>query len=458
MRFEDRTDAGRQLAERLIHLRSERPIVVALPRGGVPVGYQIARALDAPLDVLIARKLGAPGQPELGIGAIAQGGALYLHREILQMLGVPRDYLERVAAAELAEIERRLRRYRGSRPPLDVHDRTAIVVDDGLATGVTMHAAVRALREQQPRRLVLAVPVGAPETVESFRDEVDEVVVLQTPAQFHAVGLWYRDFTQTTDEEVLELLARAERERAAQPSAAAVPPGNPGSAAVREHAVRLPADGVMLDGDLALPPGARGVVLFAHGSGSSRHSPRNRYVARVLREAGLGTLLMDLLTREEEALDSFTGQLRFDIDLLAARLVAATDWLQRAPETRGLPVGYFGASTGGGAARVAAAQRPDVVAAIVSRGGRPDLAGRALPAVRAPTLLLVGGDDEPVIGMNEEAMEQMRARVKLSIIPGATHLFEEPGTLEQVAQQAAEWFVQHLQPTAQPKVPPQPRR
>jgi dienelactone hydrolase len=186
-------------------------------------------------------------------------------------------------------------------------------------------------------------------------------------------------------------------------------------------------------------------VLFAHGSGSSRHSPRNRYVAGVLRAAGLATLLMDLLTPEEEAEDRYTGHLRFDIDLLAERLVAATDWLAQQPQTAGWPVGYFGASTGAGAALVAAARRPDAVGAVVSRGGRPDLAGAALARVKAPTLLIVGGRDEPVIALNQQALGRLGAAVKkLVIVPGATHLFEEPGALEEVARLASGWFTRHL--------------
>ena len=204
----------------------------------------------------------------------------------------------------------------------------------------------------------------------------------------------------------------------------------------------------MLEGNLGVPDGARGVVLFAHGSGSGRHSPRNRYVAQVLREAGLATLLIDLLTAEEEEVDLQTRHLRFDIGLLAERLVGATEWLERNPDTQDLRVGYFGASTGAGAALVAAAEHPEPVGAIVSRGGRPDLAGPALPRVTAPTLLIVGGNDVPVIGMNQEAMEQLRTEKRLEIVPGATHLFEEPGALEEVARLAADWFVRHLNPDA----------
>jgi putative phosphoribosyl transferase len=199
-----------------------------------------------------------------------------------------------------------------------------------------------------------------------------------------------------------------------------------------------------LEGNLLLPANAAGIVLFAHGSGSSRFSSRNRYVAEQLREAGLGTLLIDLLTAEEEQIDMRTAHLRFDIDLLADRLLGAIEWLEQEKATQAMKVGLFGASTGGGAALVAAARRPDRVAAVVSRGGRPDLAGPSLPHVEAPTLLIVGGDDTPVIAMNRDAYQQMQCVRRLEIVPGATHLFEEPGALEQVAQLAGSWFTSHL--------------
>jgi len=207
--------------------------------------------------------------------------------------------------------------------------------------------------------------------------------------------------------------------------------------------VRIPAGPATLLGDLTIVDEAAALVLFAHGSGSSRHSPRNQFVARTLNNAGLATLLFDLLTGEEELVDSRTAELRFDIDLLAERLVHATKWMKEQKETRDLRVGYFGSSTGGAAALVAAAELPEDIAAIVSRGGRPDLAGDALPKVKAPTLLIVGGEDHVVIGMNEEAHAQMRCEVKIDIVPGATHLFEEPGALERVADLAADWFLLH---------------
>ncbi len=217
-----------------------------------------------------------------------------------------------------------------------------------------------------------------------------------------------------------------------------------GQLTIDEREVRIPVGDVTLGGTLAVPEDAHGIVVFAHGSGSSRYSPRNRFVAQELQHGGLATLLMDLLTRDEEDMDRRTGHIRFDIELLANRLAGATDWLGETPATSDLRVGYFGASTGGGAALVAAAMRTDAVHAVVSRGGRPDLAGGSLALVQAPTLLIVGSRDTPVIGMNEDAMSRMRAPVRLEIVIGASHLFEEPGTLEEVARLARTWLVRHL--------------
>ena len=214
------------------------------------------------------------------------------------------------------------------------------------------------------------------------------------------------------------------------------------SIAIVEQEVKIGPEG--LSGDLVLPDQASGIALFAHGSGSSRHSPRNRYVAGVLQRGGFATLLLDLLTAAEEEVDIPTGHLRFDIGLLAERLLEATDWLQREPKTRALRMGYFGASTGAGAALVASAERSALIKAVVSRGGRPDLAGAALSRVRAPTLLIVGGEDHTVIRLNQKAMAALRCEKQLSVVPGATHLFEETGTLEEAAKLARNWFEAHL--------------
>lgn len=211
-----------------------------------------------------------------------------------------------------------------------------------------------------------------------------------------------------------------------------------------ENEIAIEVGRVILEGTLGLPEGTNSIVLFAHGSGSSRHSPRNRYVARVLQSHGVGTLLLDLLTRDEEGVDEITGEIRFNIPFLASRLKDATRWVTRRPDLKDVKLGYFGASTGAAAALVAAAEMPEKIDAIVSRGGRPDLAGNALKSVRCPTLLIVGGDDEPVIEMNQDALSKLSCEKKLIIVPGATHLFEEPGALEEVARLAAGWFTQHL--------------
>ncbi len=430
-RFADRHAAGRELAERLGPLAAEEPVVVGLARGGVPVAYEVAHALGAPLDVLVVRKIGAPDNQEYGIGAVAEDDVRLLNEWAVRRLCVSHEELEAAIGRARAEIDARVERYRGRRPRVDVEGRTVIVVDDGLATGGTARAAVRAVRGRHPRRVILAVPVGSPETVAALREEADEVVCLLEPEALMAVGAWYEDFSPTRDEQVIGLLA----------GAAVDPPVR--RASVREVLIPLGPAGEIV-GDLVVPEPARGHVLFAHGSGSSRRSPRNRQVAAVLNGHGLATLLADLLTLDEE-LDRAKV---FDIPLLAGRLVAATAWARSEPRVAALPIGYFGASTGAGAALWAAAELGDQIGAVVSRGGRPDLAAPRLGDVRAPTLLIVGSHDEVVLELNREAHEEMRAPCALAIVPGATHLFEEPGALEEVSDLAADWFEQHLVPTA----------
>jgi predicted phosphoribosyltransferase len=216
--FEDRRDAGRRLAGKLVRFKDERTVVFALPRGGVPVGYEISRAIEAPLDVFVSRKLGAPDQPEFGIGAVAAGGVRVLNQDVVRRLGIPDDYVQKITAQELAEVGRRLRYFRGERPETEVVGRTVILVDDGLATGVTARAAVQALRLRKPRRLILAAPVCAAQTAALFKRAVDELICLEAPSDLGAIGFWYRNFEQTSDEEVVELLERARSERGAEGS------------------------------------------------------------------------------------------------------------------------------------------------------------------------------------------------------------------------------------------------
>ncbi len=447
MRFHDRKEAGQHLAALLQRYRDKDPIVLALPRGGVPVGFEVARALGAPLDVVVVRKIGAPQCPEYAIGAIAEGGAVFIEPDAVTEAGIDEAELAAAAEKEAVELERRVRIYRGDRPFPDVRGRTAILVDDGIATGRTARAAIRAVREFRPGRLVLAAPVVASESAPVLRAEVDDLVYIHAPEHFIAVGVWFERFEQTTDEEVVSLLAQARRvlagrddARAWEQDEASIDPP-----LVEEREVTIPVGEHEIRANLAVPPAARGIVLFAHGSGSSRFSPRNLHVAQALREAGLATLLLDLLTADEEEEDQVSGRLRFHIDFLAERLVTATRFVLESESTGQLPVGFFGASTGAAAALVAAAELPTVVAAVVSRGGRPDLAGPSvLRRVRAPTLLIVGGRDEIVLDLNRAALEQLAAEKKLVVVPGASHLFEEPGRLDVVADLAAGWFNRHL--------------
>lgn len=277
--------------------------------------------------------------------------------------------------------------------------------------------------------MVLAVPACAPDTASRLANVADDVVCVIAPQRFAAVGQWYERFGRTTDAEVIDLLSRAAIAADSSPTTG-------------PRSVSIAAPGLTLAADLTIPEQPTGVVLFAHGSGSGRHSPRNRMVAAHLQRRHLATLLLDLLTPAEEQLDQRSGHVRFDVDLLADRLFAATAWVANRPDTRSLPVGYFGASTG--AALLAAGRHPEQVAAIVSRGGRPDLAAPHLRDVRAATLLIVGGRDTAVIEFNRQAMAQIHAECHLEIVPGATHLFEEPGAIERVADLAGDWFERHI--------------
>lgn len=431
MVFADRDDAGRRLAARLAHLRGEPAVVLGLPRGGVPVAFQVARALGAPLDVVVVRKLGVPRQPELAMGAVGEGGVRVINRGVVRTAGVPEKVLAAAVARERDAVEARAARYRARWPRGPLDGRTAVVVDDGIATGATARAACRVARARGAGRVVLAVPVAPPGWQARIDGDADELVCVETPTVFFAIGQHYASFPQVSDDEVLACLRRAA--------------GNAGLPVATQEEVKPVAGPALLAGDLTVPENAPGIVVFAHGSGSGRHSPRNRHVARILNGAGLGTLLFDLLTPEEELNRANV----FDIGLLAGRLAEVTRWLRAQPGAEGAAIGYFGASTGAAAALWAAAEPGAGIAAVVSRGGRPDLARPRLSAVTSPVLLIVGGNDEVVLDLNRRAQAELRCANDLAVVPGAGHLFEEPGTLDAAAALARDWFTSHLahQPT-----------
>ncbi len=423
--FDDRKEAGVLLAERLKGYKGRvDALVLALPRGGVSTGLEIARILGVPLDVLIVRKIGFPGQPEFAIGAVSETGAVVLNEQVISSYEVSPAYIEREVSKQKEEISRRIKLYRGGKGIGRLEGKTVILVDDGVATGATVKAAIETLRHEKLKELVVAIPVSPPSTAKELEGMSDRLVCLETPWDFQAVGAHYRDFTQVEDEEVVEMLK--------------------GQAAKDTEAdVEIEIGPVTLYGTLHLPKGARGIVVFAHGSGSSRLSPRNRFVAEMLHEAGIGTLLFDLLTEKEDLI----YENRFDIELLTERLKAVTLWLKDRPDAKGLDIGYFGASTGAPAALGAAAALPSgTIKAVVSRGGRPDLASKALPHVSTPTLLIVGGLDDIVIELNREAFTLIKTKDKeLKIVPGASHLFEEPGKLEEMARLAVKWFKKYIE-------------
>jgi putative phosphoribosyl transferase len=420
--FTDRLDAGRRLAQSVIASGLTGDLVVlGIPRGGVPVAAQVADELQAPLDVIVVRKLGVPSQPELALGAVGEDRVRVLNEDVMHQASVGPAAVQALSEREWAEVERRATEYRAARPRESLVDRTALVIDDGVATGATARAACQIASEQGARRVVMAVPVAPLGWTRAFRDVADECIALETPTDFLAVGAHYRDFRPTTDEEVM-LCLTAEA-------------GSPSS-----RSVAVPVGNALLAGVISLPAVPKGLIVFAHGSGSSHRSVRNRFVAERLNEAGFATALVDLLTEQEDE----DRQLVFDIGFLTGRLLRLTEWLRDQPPLKSLPVGFFGASTGAAAALAAAAVLGHEPFAVVSRGGRPDLALTALPDVTAPTLLIVGGDDTTVLGLNRRALAEFRCPADLLVVPGATHLFAESGALAAAAAAATDWFLGHV--------------
>lgn len=423
--FHDRAEAGRRLADHLTSRPSsqpaaragDRPLVLALPRGGLPVALPVAAALGADLDVLVVRKVGVPGNPEFAMGAVGEGGVLVLDDTVVRRLGITEAQVAQVVGRERNEVERRVQAYRRSRPAAKLDGRNIVIVDDGLATGSTAAAAVQVARQQGARHITLAAPVGSHEACLRLNALADHVVCLATPDPFRAVGEHYDTFTQLTDDDVVAVLDAAH------------------DLGVDEE-VLIEAAGVALAGHLMVPAEASGVVVFAHGTGSDRHSRRNRSVAEALQAAGLGTLLVDLVA------ESDAGR-TIDVTTASRRLIAVAEWVRmKCPQGS---VGYYGSSSGAAVALAAAAQRPDLVRAVVSRGGRPDLASAWLPDVAAPTLFIVGDRDQAVLEVNREAERHLTCPHLLRIVNGAGHLFEEEGTLVQAGALARTWFLHHLQ-------------
>lgn len=421
MNFKDRNEAGELLAERLFEeWKESNPVIEALTRGGVPVAYPISKKLNSDLDILVVGKIGAPSNPEFALGAVTEDQKIWINREALSMLSVDQTELDQLIQSTIKQIKNKTKTFRNGRPPIDIQNRPVILVDDGLATGSTLLAAVSSLKSRGASMIVVAVPVASQGGMKLVKAKADQVVSLYEPQHFFAVGEWYQDFSQVSDEEVVQILERSRQ----------LP-----KHWVINRSVKIQTEDVELEGELSIPNQPKAWILFAHGSGSSRLSPRNLKVSKKLNEAGFATLLFDLLNLDE----SQDREKVFDIELLSYRLFLATKWLKTLPEWKSLPIGYFGASTGAAAALQAAALFEPDIYSIVSRGGRPDLVLLQLDKVTCPVLLIVGGEDFPVIEMNRKAYEKL-SHAKLEIVPLASHLFEEPGALEKVIELSIRWF------------------
>ena len=447
MPFLDRADAGRRLASLLASqpaiVRGAGSVVLGLPRGGIPVAYEIARALDAPLDVILVRKVGLPAQPELAMGAIGEDGVRVVNDEVVQAERVTERQFAEVEELERAELGRRAERYRADHPRVPLAGKTAIVVDDGIATGSTARAACQVARAHGAARVVLAVPLAPQASIDALASVADDVVCAEVPEPFLAIGQWYVDFAQTADAEVVDLLKRAGQGPGADDRAPA------------ERDVIVLAGTVPLPGRLTVPAGARGVVVFAHGSGSGRSSPRNMFVAErpargragqpALRPAhpGRGSRPGQRVRHRPAGRQAVRGH------QLAARPAGAGTGPGRL--LRGQHRGGRGAA---GRRRIRRRQpcAPGPAPPAITGRSRPWSPGAAVPTwpgrrwarCATPTLLLVGGLDDRVLELNEAARAQLRGESQLVVIPGAGHLFAEPGTLEQVASLARDWFAHYL--------------
>ncbi len=410
--FENRIEAAELLVPLLQDLKDQNPLILAVPRGAIPMGRILATALNGELNILLVRKIRHPFHPELAIGAVTEFGDVI----VTPPESLSSDEIERAALQEIQALEKKRARYTGQHKMVDVQGRTVVLVDDGVATGSTLAAGIRSLKSQGAHRIIVAVPVSSESAVSRLQAEGAEVRAYYVPQFFGAVSYFYKDFPQISDSEVGEFFR------------------------VQSVQVEIANGKEKYKAVLGKALSPKGFVLFVSGSSGGRLNPRNQYLADFLNRQGISTMLVDLLSEEESKDKSNT----FDIQLLADRVLKFTEWIERSPEFRHLPLGYIGANTGAGAALRAVVVAGARVSAVVSRGGRPDLAGDILAKVQTPTLLLVGGKDHLVVDLNESAFRKLKAEKRMEVIPRASHLFEEPGTLQQVAELTADWFQKYF--------------
>ena len=464
-RFCDRAHAGQALARTLRRVDLGGDVtVIGLACGGVPVAREVADALGVPLGVMVSRKIGVPGIEEVALGAVAEGSDRVVADDMAWYIGVPSRLVDRLAAQERVEVERRAQVYRAGRPLPDVKNRTVILVDDGLATGATLRAAALAIRNDGPRRIIAAVPVASLTGAAEVRIDVDDMVATITPRKLDTIASWYDDYTPVRDDEVLGYLGHPTRmgivngrhaftdiRRDVGNRIAPLLLRDDSWPAATEEAVAIPGFGGALiaefGGPQTLPGGeqpdaagnARGLVILTNGDGGSRHSYRNRYLAGRLRLDGYATLRVDLLTADERREEAGTSA-HCDLDRITRRLTFVCDWVAQAKVEGAHRTILIGASTGAAAALATAARRPTLVHAVVARAGRVELAADVLPQVSTPVLLIVGATDRDAIRRNGEAMRALPRGALLIRVPRAGHTFTEPGALGAVAEQAVRWL------------------
>jgi len=465
--FCDRAHAGQALARTLRTFKWEsNVIVIGLPSGGIPIAREVADTLKAPLDVLVSRKVGVPGIEEVALGAVAEGTDRVVADAMAWYIGVPSRIVDRLAARERVEVERRAQMYRNGGPLPDVKGRTVILVDDGLATGATLRAAAFAIRSGKPRRIVAAVPVASLTGAAEVRADVDDLVAVITPQRFDTIAAWYDDYAPVTDEEVMSILGRPTRvaimngrrvvSDILRDVGERIAPGllrADGASVSNERSVAIPGcSGALMaefgraqhipggNGEEDHPAKARGLVILANGGASgSRHSYRNRYLAGRLRLSGFATLRVDLLTAPEQEAE-IGASVPCNVARIGGRLTSVCEWASRTGLDGAHRTVLVGSSTAAAAALTAAARRPGQICAVIARAGRVELAADVLRHVTAPVLLIVGATDRETLRRNSEAMGVLPRGALLIRVPRAGHSFAEPGALGAVAEQAVRWL------------------
>jgi putative phosphoribosyl transferase len=445
--FRDRSDAAEALAQSLSRFAAESGVIVlGLARGGVPIARHVADAIGASFSVFVSCKIGVPGIEEVALGAIAEGADGVVTDSVAWYIGVPPHVVQRLANRERVELSRRLQSFRDGQPLPDMQDRTVIIIDDGLATGATLRAAARAVRDRRPKRLIAAVPVASRLALDDLRGEVDEIIAVAVPDAFETVSSSYESFAAVSDNDVLTALDRPTRRVSRMVYDIS------GRISAAERTIEIPvgdgrvvadlgtSDAIGLDETGRHVHDSDALAILVHGGDSSRDSYRNRYIAGRLRLNGYATLRVDLLTRDEQETDAERDLMRFDVARVAARLTDVCDWTVRTGVHGARRTILIGSSTGAAVALATAAQRQANTFAVVVRGGRIDLTGSRLSRVRAPVLLVVGEADRETLRLNTDAMRSLPRGAKLIRVRGAGHSFDEPGALGAVAEHTVKWL------------------